>query len=512
MLFMNFKINRIAVFLVVALTALWSASCTEDVFVTPKVFGRITGKVIDNVTKKPLSDVLIKLNPSGRSLLTDTTGNFFFDSLAVGSYTISAEKPSLYNEYVTVDVADSQNPVVTIYMSEDIKSNRAPTKPTNPIPATGTTLTGVNGQLFAWTASDPDRDTLTFDVYLFKEGSSPTTPYRTDYNNDTLFVDNLEYDKTYYWQVVAKDKREQVFSEIWTFKTPTFPSLNYVFARETGGVYQIYAANDDKSVVQLTTQGSNWRPIVSPDREKIAFISNRATSLQIFVINRDGTGLRQITKVPISGLLPLDLSFSWANNGSKIIYPSNNRLYSISIDGTGLTEVARATPGQQFAGCDWNEATKTIVARTTSETVYDNELMIINSSGSKETILKSSRRVSNPVLSIDGGEVLFSMDINDFRDETGRQADARLFELYLNDRTLRDLSASTGSNNNNAVKPAGTNDLDPRYSPSGQNIIFTNVLNDGVSEPSLYSTNLNGNRTRVKLLSNAEMGYWRQQQ
>ena len=508
---MNFKISRIAVFLVVALTALWSSSCTEEVFVTPKVFGKISGKVIDNTTKKPLSDVLVKLNPSGRSILTDTTGNFLFDSLVVGSYTISAEKPSLYNEYVTVEVADSQNPVVTIYMSEDIKSNRAPTKPTKPIPATGTTLTGVNGQLFAWTATDPDRDTLTFDVYLFKEGGSPTTPYRTNYNNDTLFVDNLEYDKTYYWQVVAKDGREQVFSEIWTFKTPQFPALNYVFARESSGIYQIYAANDDKSIVQLTNQASNWRPIVSPDREKIAFISNRATSLQIFVINRDGTGLRQITKVPISGLLPLDLSFTWASNGSRIIYPSNNRLYSINLDGTGLTEVARAPTGQQFAGCDWNEATKAIVARTTGETVYDNELSIIYNGGFKETILKSSRRMSNPVLSIDGGEVLFSMDINDFRDETGRQADARLFEFYLNDQTLRDLSSSTGSNNNNAVKPAGTNDLDPRYSPSGQEIIFTNVINDGVSQPSLYSTNLTNNRARVKIITNAEMGYWRQQ-
>ncbi|WP_373514709.1 carboxypeptidase-like regulatory domain-containing protein [Persicitalea sp.] len=511
---MNFKFSRIAVFLVVALTALWSASCTEDVFVTPKVFGKITGKVIDNVTKKPLSDVLIKLNPSGRSLLTDTTGNFLFDSLTVGSYTISAEKTSLFNEYVTVEVADSQNPVVTIYMSEDIKSNRAPTQPTRPIPATGTTLSGVNGQLFAWTATDPDRDTLTFDVYLFKEGSSPATPFRTNYGNDTLFVDNLEYDKTYYWQVVAKDKREKVFSEIWTFKTPKFPSLSYVFARETGGIYQIYAANDDKTVVQLTTEGSNWRPIVSPDGEKIAFISNRSTNLHIFTINRDGSGLRQVTDVPVGGLLALDLSFCWANNGSKIIYPSNNRLYSINIDGTGRTEVARAPSGRQFAGCDWNEATKAIVARTTGETVYDNQLSIIYNGGFSTTIFTTDKRMSNPAVSIDGGEILFSLDTNPLRSENGRQIDARIYELYLDqlpEVSLRDLSSATGTNSNNAVKPAGTNDLDPRYSPNGQSIIFTNVNNVVGSVPSLYTTPLGGSRNRVKIVSTAEMGYWRQQ-
>lgn len=506
---MNFKFSRVALFLLIALSAVWLGACTEDVFVTPKVFGKISGKVIDNTTKKPLSEVLIKLNPSGRSIQTDTTGNFSFDSLVAGKYTISAEKESLYNEYVTVEVTEDQNPVATIYMSEDIKSNRAPTAPTRPIPATGSTVGAVSNVLLAWTATDSDRDTLTYDVYLFKEGSSPATPYITDHNNDTLFVNNLEYDKTYYWQVVAKDKREKVFSEIWTFKTPKFPNLNYVFTREESGTYQIYAANGDSSVVKLTTEGSNWRPIVSPDREKIAFISNRLTSLHIYTINRDGTGLKKVTTVPVAGLSALDLSFSWANNGSKIIYPSNNKLYSINTDGTGLTEVARAASGRQYAGATWNEATKAIVARTTGETVYDNELEIINGSGFKETILSSSRRISNPVLSIDGGEVLFSMDTNVFRDEQGRQIDARIYELFLSDKSLHDLSTLSG-NNNNSGKPAGTNDLDPRYSPNGQAVIFTNVVNDDASIPALYTTDLMG-RGRTKIISNAEMGYWRQQ-
>lgn len=510
---MNFKFNRIAVFLAVAIMALWTASCTEDVFVTPKVFGKITGKVIDNVTKKPLKEVLIKLNPSGLNVLTDTTGNFFFDSLIAGKYTISAEKPLLYNEYVTVEVAQYQNPVVNIYMSEDIKSNRAPTAPTKPVPASGASVSAVNNVLLAWTASDPDKaDTLAFDVYLFKDGGSPTTPYITNYKNDTLFVNGLEYDKTYYWQVVAKDKREKVFSEIWSFKTPSFPSLNYVFTRQEGGKYQIYAANNDASVVKLTNDGSNWRPVVSPNREKIAFISNRTTSLQIYVINPDGTGLRKVTNVPVAGLLPLDLSISWANNGSRIIYPSNNKLYSINLDGTGLMEVARAEAGRQFAGANWNEATKTIVARTTGETVYDNELQLIKADGSKQTILRSSRRVGSPVLSIDGGEVLFSMDINDFRNEQGNQKDARIFELYLPDLSMRDLSTSTGTNNNTSAKPIGTNDLDPRYAPNGEGVIFTNVINDDVSVPSLYTTTLSNSRNRDKIISNAEMGYWRTQQ
>lgn len=497
------------VIVLIALVASFLTSCSEEIFVTPKVLGKISGKVIDNVTKKPLSAVLVKLNPSGRSAQTDTTGNFSFDSLTAGKYTITATKATLYNEYVTVEVTDIQNPVVTIYMSEDIKSNRAPSKPTLISPANGAMLAGTDNMLFTWAATDPDRDTLLYDIYLYKAGETVTAPYRANFNNDSLYISNLEYNKTYYWQVVAKDKQEKVFSETWAFTTPAYPSLSYVFTREENGRYQIYAANDDKTIVKLTSDASNWRPIVSPDREKIAFISNRSTSLHIYIINRDGTGIRKITTVPIAGLNPIDLSFTWANNGSKLIYPNNNKLYSINTDGTGLTEVARTTAGRQYAGCDWNEATKTIVARSTGETVYDNELTLIRSNGETETILSSARRVGNPVLSIDGGEVLFSMDVNEFRDEEGRQIDARIFELYLPGKGLRDLSA-TGGTANNSSKPAGTNDVNPRYSPNGQGIIFTNVLNDGLSIPNLYITTLNGGG-RTKIITNADMGYWRQQ-
>ena len=509
MSFKSSKFSRIAVFLVITLSALWLGSCVEDAFVTPRIFGKITGKIIDNASKKPLSDVLIKLNPSGRSLQTDSTGNFTFDSLIAGKYTLSAERTGLYNEYVTVEVTDLQNPVVTIYMSEDIKTNRAPSKPINPIPAVGTAVTGVNGVLLAWTATDPDRDTLTYDVYLFKGGTAPATPYVSNHNNDTLFVDGLEYDQTYYWQVVAKDKREAVNSAIWSFTTPKFPQLSYVFAREEAGKFQIYSGSDNKSIVKLTTEGSNWRPVVSPNREQVAFISNRSTNLHIYVVNRDGSGLRKITNVPISGLVSLDLSFCWANNGSRIIYPNNNKLFSVNLDGTGLIEVARAPSGQQFAGCDWNEATKTIIARTTGETVYDNELTLIYQSGFKETVLRSTRRVSNPVLSIDGGEILFSMDINDFKDEQGRQADAHMFQMILEGRGLNDLSQVSG-NNNATLKPKGTNDLDPRYSPTGQGIIFTNVNNDGVAAPNLYKSDLEG-KNREKIIDNGQMGFWRWQ-
>lgn len=102
------------------------------------------------------------------------------------------------------------------------------------------------------------------------------------------------------------------------------------------------------------------------------------------------------------------------------------------------------------------------------------------------------------------------MDINDFRNDQGRQINAHIFELYLPGKGLQDLSGTTSSTGNNTLKPEGTNDLDPRYSPNGQKIIFTNVINDDKSTPSLYKADLSG-KSREKIISNAEMGFWRQQ-
>ncbi|TDB64051.1 carboxypeptidase regulatory-like domain-containing protein [Arundinibacter roseus] len=507
---MLLKVKYLASFLIV-LSSIWLLSCSEEIFVTPKTFGKISGKVIDNSTKKALGEVLIRLNPSGRSLETDTSGTFFFDSLTVGKYTITATKEALYNEYVTVEITDTWNPNVTLYMSEDLKTNRAPTRPLRVTPENRSTVAVVDSLLLSWTASDPDRDTLTYDVYLYSEGTAPDTAYISGFKNDSLYVSNLEYSKRYYWQVVARDKSEAVFSETWSFVTPSFPALTYVFSRETEGLYQIFSANTADKQVQLTTTGSNWRPIVSPNREQIAFISNRATTTQIYLMNRDGRNLRKVTSVPVSGLSPLDLSFTWAYNGSKIIYPSNNRLYSINTDGTGLAVVATAPAGRLFAGCDWNEATKTIIARTTGQTLYDNELVLIQPHGEMNTVLQSATRTGNPVFSIEGTQILYSRDIGTFTNEEGRQLDARIFLMNLFDRTVQDLSAiNTGSVINTSEKSPGTNDLEPRYSPTGRTIIFTNTNNDGVSPRNIWVTDSNG-RGRTRLFENAEMGTYRQQ-
>lgn len=69
---------------------------------------------------------------------------------------------------------------------------------------------------------------------------------------------------------------------------------------------------------QLTYRGDNYRPSVSPDGTKIAFISTRTGTPQLFTMNLDGTNLSQITDSS------LDVTcLSWMPNGYQIVVSMN---------------------------------------------------------------------------------------------------------------------------------------------------------------------------------------------
>ena len=58
-------------------------------------------------------------------------------------------------------------------------------------------------------------------------------------------------------------------------------------------------------------------------------------------------------------------------------------------------------------------------------------------------------------------------------------------------------------------KPAGTNDLDPRFSPTGAEVIFVNTNNDALSEKRVFVSNvINTSESRELLISNASMPDW----
>ena len=62
----------------------------------------------------------------------------------------------------------------------------------------------------------------------------------------------------------------------------------------------------------------DYWPAWSPDGKRIAFTSNRDGNYEIYVMNADGTGLRNLTQPPGAGQLR-----AWSPDGKRLAFISN---------------------------------------------------------------------------------------------------------------------------------------------------------------------------------------------
>ena len=138
-----------------------------------------------------------------------------------------------------------------------------------------------------------------------------------------------------------------------------------VFTSVRDGDMDIYSMNGDGSDVRRLTNlpGPDGGPFFSPDGSKIVFRGRhpdkgpelddyfallkkaiwKPSGLDVFVMNRDGSHLQQVTK----GLGGANWAPYWTPDGKRIIFASNMKdprggnfdVYLINLDGTGLEQV-----------------------------------------------------------------------------------------------------------------------------------------------------------------------------
>jgi Tol biopolymer transport system component len=226
---------------------------------------------------------------------------------------------------------------------------------------------------------------------------------------------------------------------------------------------------DGRRQRKLADEASFAAPDWSPDGRKILFVSDRdgptgctwqpGCNTEIYVMNADGSGQRNLTRNPAhdSFLLDIQATFAqhsaWSPNGGKIVFVSNR-------DGR--------------AGCTWQRGCNT-------------EIYVMNADGSgQRNLTRTLARDDDPVWSPDGRKIAFVSERDGKR------------EVYVMN--------ADGSGPRNLTRNPGR-DHAPAWSPDGRTIAFMSER-DGNAEIYVMNADGSGQRNLTRYRYNESSFAW----
>jgi hypothetical protein len=193
--------------LVIACAIIGFVGCSkENVLTTPNSIdtvtpGTISGHVTDAKTGTPIAGAIVTTTPPTQSLSTDTEGKYALASLAPGTYTVRAAKFGYTSSSATVAVAAGKSVIADIALQTG-PPNDPPSAPFNPDPADAMELM-VSSATLRWQCTDPEGDSLLFDIYLDRN-NPPTTLIASGHSKN--FVESVALTPgNWYWRVIAID-------------------------------------------------------------------------------------------------------------------------------------------------------------------------------------------------------------------------------------------------------------------------------------------------------------------
>jgi TolB protein len=228
---------------------------------------------------------------------------------------------------------------------------------------------------------------------------------------------------------------------------PNGRELAYIsYYSGTPNIYLVDLSSGRKTPV-ITTGSLNISPSFSPDGERIAFARSIGDgNTEIFISNRDGSGLEQLTHS--SGI---DTNPAWSPNGREIAFTSSRtgspQVYIMDAEGANLRRVT--FEGNYNDGAAWSpDGTRIVYAsrRTgnfdvaVADVVTLESRLLTNGGGSNET----------PSFSPDGRRILYTVK------RTTRSGSAT--QIYAMDVTGGNRQQLTTEGNNSAPVWSGFKD------------------------------------------------------
>jgi serine/threonine protein kinase len=191
---------------------------------------------------------------------------------------------------------------------------------------------------------------------------------------------------------------------------------------------------------------------------QIAFASSRSGAMEIWLMNVDGSNLKQITNIPDGACQP-----RWSPDGNQIVfispcvrhlisYPGAN-LFIINADGSGLVPLPNAPGGDYDPSWspDGNQIAFTSLRKSGVPGIF---ILNLEDSSIKSLVEDETRAISQPAWSPDGSELAY---VN---------SDNRIWVMDVNGNNRRGLTIGGGDYVINS----------PAWSPDGSVVIYTRTV------------------------------------
>lgn len=502
----NNRINSLMVFLVllVVLFSVLLGGC-EKAQIDYVEKGSISGKALDAETNEPLINVAITTDPASVSILTDDSGSFMIENVKAGEVIITAKKQNYRTN--TINVSVDENTTTDVYITLEKAEEGFGVTLNNPTPADA--AEGVESSIeVSWgvVKDGNTSDSVFYDVFLVSDNmeKEKVGSHLTD---TTLQLDFLEFNTTYRWQVIAKDKEQEVLerSELWSFKTMVLPDMDIVFSAKVNGSYELFYCDTSSSPekIQLTSSYSSNEifPMMNPSNSRIAFSSNKDIGYHIYLSERDGTEMNKIFDQEIGGYHYKGGRYCWGASDNVLYFSYYDKLLKLNVSGGNTQLIATAPQNRHFGQLDWNENTNRIVVETLGGAIYTSEIYLLDDDGNNFEMLIDDLpgRMGRPSFSPDGQKILYTKDVDGVENVDGRMLNSHMI--------IHDIASSEETDISLDLKPNGTNDILARFSETGAEVIFVNTPNIIGGQHDIWMAKIDG-ASRKLLVYDGSMPAW----
>ena len=497
-------------YLILSLLVVFTA-CSEDT-IEENGIGKLTGRVVAKSSNEPLENIKIVTSPASSTVFTDASGNFVIETISVGDYSVQAESEEYADSFEAVSILNSETSTVVFELEVNKSNNEKPLVPKLLTPVDGTSELDTTVK-FVWSSSKNDTDEISY-TFQLRNGTTNEIQSKEIVADTTITIENLRLGTNYFWQVSASDDTdESVQSAVSQFSTGSVPENNYFYVRSVNGNSVIFSGSENASgdadvnfkEFKLTSESFNsFRPHKNNETSKIAILRTVNGATQLHTMNVDGTNIKQVTgSISVNGFRIDELDYTWAQGGGKLYYPNFDKLYSIDPDGGGSTLIYKTTDGSFISEVSASEFDDNLIAiKTNNSSGYNVRVYTVRlSSGTEEKVIFQGGMgaVKGIDLNANGTQLVYSKDTSGSQNDQYRQFANRIFIYDIN----------TGSESmlvNGAVN--GSNDIQPRWSPSEGSIIFTRKPSNINSESKIYLAPLKDFTSDDLLFSNAAMPDW----